>query len=203
MIECVLFDLDGVLVDACDWHYESLNNALIKFGYNPIERSVHLQKFNGLPTHIKLNMLNIDSETSNKINKLKQEITLEIIECNANIMNEKIELHKFLKKQNIKIGCVTNSIKKTAEKMLHATGQLEYMDIIISNEDVLKNKPDPECYNLAVKKLKVNQLKTICVEDSEKGIQAAISSIVKHLIIVKNTKEVNLTNIKSYLESIQ
>ena len=60
MIECVLFDLDGVLVDACDWHYESLNNALIKFGYNPIERSVHLQKFNGLPTHIKLNMLNID-----------------------------------------------------------------------------------------------------------------------------------------------
>ena len=58
-IECILFDLDGVLVDACDWHYEALNSSLISFGFSPITREEHLHKYNGLPTKIKLEMLNI------------------------------------------------------------------------------------------------------------------------------------------------
>ena len=68
MIEAILFDLDGVLVDACDWHYESLNSALISSGYNPISREDHIEKFNGLPTKVKLSMLGIPDSESKKIN---------------------------------------------------------------------------------------------------------------------------------------
>jgi len=198
MIQAVLFDLDGVLVDACDWHYEALNSALRASGHVSISRDTHLTTFNGLPTHVKLEMLGITGEESKKINRLKQDLTLETIKSSAKIMEEKVKLHKFLKDQGIKIGCVTNSIRETAEEMLRVTGQLEYMDIVITNEDVTKNKPHPDCYNLAIERLKVDPSHVLCVEDSEKGIQAAKTSLAKHLLIVKDTTEVHLNRVTDY-----
>lgn len=55
-IKAVLFDMDGVLVEAKDWHYEALNRALDVFGL-PISRSEHLSQYDGLPTRTKLKML--------------------------------------------------------------------------------------------------------------------------------------------------
>jgi beta-phosphoglucomutase-like phosphatase (HAD superfamily) len=100
--KAVLFDLDGVLVDACDWHYHALNEALVLTGNSVISREDHETKYNGLPTHIKLEMLGYKKDIE-KINKIKQNLTLKIIEKHANIMQEKIELHKYLKSQGIKI----------------------------------------------------------------------------------------------------
>jgi beta-phosphoglucomutase len=101
-------------------------------------------------------MLGITGEESKKINRLKQDFTLETIKTNAKLMEEKIQLHKFLKSHGVKIACVTNSIRETAEEMLRVTGQLEYMDIVVANEDVVKNKPHPDCYNFAIEKLKAD-----------------------------------------------
>jgi len=202
VIKCILFDLDGVLVDACDWHYEALNAALISSGYNPISRTDHIEKFNGLPTKVKLSMLDIPESKLAKINQLKQKHTIDIITNTATVMQEKIELHEYLKSKNIKIGCVTNSIKETTEHMLKYTGQFKYMDIIITNEDVQKNKPYPDCYNLAIHQLKINPENVMCVEDSEKGIQAARSSLAGHLFVVKDTHDVNIHNIVKAMEDI-
>ena len=55
-IKAVLFDMDGVLVEAKDWHYEAFNKALDVFGL-PISRSEHLSLYDGLPTRKKLEML--------------------------------------------------------------------------------------------------------------------------------------------------
>lgn len=194
MIEAVLFDLDGVLVDACDWHYESLNLALEQTGYAPISREDHLTKYNGLPTKVKLDMMSIVGDDSKKVWDLKQSLTNEIIKKSAVNMPEKKELHEYLKSKGIKVACVTNSIRQTAEAMLRSTGQLEYMDLLISNEDVSKNKPYPDCYNKAIKDLGVTPYMCVCVEDSEKGIEAAIASIAGSMWVVKNTTEVTKEN---------
>lgn len=199
MIDCVLFDLDGVLVDACEWHYDALNEALASLGYSKISKDDHITTFNGLPTKVKLEMLGIDNKNATAINNLKQKITLDIIKNNAKPMDEKIELHIFLKSKNIKIGCVTNSIRETAEEMLRSTGQLDYMDVIVTNEDVVKNKPYPDCYNYAIKKLGVEPQNVLCVEDSDKGIQSVLSSLAGHLCVVKDTTEVNIDTISSEL----
>jgi beta-phosphoglucomutase len=53
MIKAVVFDMDGVLIEAKDWHYEALNRALKLFGYE-ISRYEHLTTFDGLPTRRKL-----------------------------------------------------------------------------------------------------------------------------------------------------
>ena len=57
MNKAVLFDLDGVLVDACDWHYEALNRALKQVSNYEISREDHTTTYNGLPTKRKLQML--------------------------------------------------------------------------------------------------------------------------------------------------
>lgn len=201
MIDAVLFDLDGVLVDACEWHYEALNSALLSFGINPINREDHETKYNGLPTKVKLNHLNIHGELAESINQKKQELTLDIIRSNAILMPEKVKLLSFLKNNGIKIACVTNSIQETASAMLSSTGQLEFIDLLVSNEMVTRNKPYPDCYNLAIQNLGVNPINCICVEDSQKGIEAATSSIAGHLWVVKEPSEVTLENYIKRMEN--
>lgn len=198
-IKCVLFDLDGVLVDACDWHYEALNIALVLNKKLPITREDHEKTFNGLPTKIKLDLLGISSKEGEEINKQKQKHTIDIIRSCATIMPEKIELLSYLKDNGIKVACVTNSIRETTEAMLSATGQIHLFDIIITNEDVKRNKPNPDCYNYAIHILEVDPSKCLCVEDSPKGIQAAKSSIAGHLWAVKNSTVVTLENYLKFI----
>jgi HAD superfamily hydrolase (TIGR01509 family) len=199
-IKLVLFDLDGVLVDACDWHYEALNRALISYEYTPISREDHETTFNGLPTKVKLNMLGISDSIGEEINNLKQQYTMDIIENNASIMQEKIELHKYLKSSGIEIACVTNSIEETAKKMLIGTGQFEYIDLLVSNEKVKRNKPYPDCYNYAINTMEVDPSLCLCVEDSDKGIAAAVASIAEHLWVVSDTTKVTKENYMKFME---
>lgn len=197
--EAVMFDLDGVLVDACEWHYEALNMALRKtIGYE-ISREDHETKYNGLPTNVKLRMLKIDDQTSSRINTMKQMFTVDIISERAKVMPEKIELHQYLKSIGVKIACVTNSIAATARMMLEKTGQIEYMNLIVSNEDVRNNKPSPDCYNYAIEKLKIDPNKSMCVEDSPKGIEAALNSRVNTLWRVRNPREVTLESYRRFV----
>ena len=56
MIRAVIFDMDGVLIDAKEWHYNALNQSLSLFGYS-ISLEDHLTTYDGLPTKKKLEML--------------------------------------------------------------------------------------------------------------------------------------------------
>ena len=56
MIRGVVFDMDGVLIDAREWHFEALNDALRMFGFE-ISLENHLTTFDGLPTKRKLDLL--------------------------------------------------------------------------------------------------------------------------------------------------
>jgi len=174
MIKAILYDLDGVLVDATEWHYESLNIALKEVAGFIIERNEHISTFNGIPTKKKMEILNEQNRLSlnlfQEVWDKKQEKTKEVIERSASIDQNKIRLHNNTK--NMKKACITNSIRETAMLMLEKTGQLEFMDFVISNEDVTEPKPSPEGYNLAMKRLKLEPHECMIVEDAPKGIEA-------------------------------
>ena len=196
MIKAILYDLDGVLVDATEWHYESLNNALQEVAGFIINRDEHIKTFNGLPTMSKMEILNNQGRLSKDkfdiVWEKKQEKTFEVIEKTSTIDSNKIRLHQHTK--NLMKVCVTNSIRKSALLMLEKTGQLEFMDFVISNEDVSLPKPSPEGYNIAIKKLNVAPKECIIIEDSPKGIEAAIQSKA-HVYEVSGYNEVTLENI--------
>jgi HAD superfamily hydrolase (TIGR01509 family) len=194
-IRLVIFDMDGVLVDACEWHKISLNMVLKEVYNFEISDKEHYEKYNGLPTRVKLNMLADEGKIQNnnleRIEKLKQIYTIEAIKKNAILREEKIELINFLKLNNIKVACYTNSIRMTAELMLEKTGILNSIDLLITNQEVKKPKPDPEGYNLILNILKISNNETIIIEDSPKGIKAAESSKCK-VIVVNNVDDVNI-----------
>jgi HAD superfamily hydrolase (TIGR01509 family) len=180
MIKAILYDLDGVLVDACDWHYESLNLALKRVANYEISRQKHLDTFNGIPTKRKLEILKemkvLREDQFDKVWKLKQEYTIDVIKQKAHFDGYKIKLHKYTKGIGIVSACVTNSIAKTASLMLEYTGQLSYMEFVVSNEDVKESKPSPMPYIYATHKLGLMAKDILVVEDSPKGIESAYAS---------------------------
>ncbi len=177
MIRALLMDLDGVLVDACEWHYIAFNMALKQVANDEIAVEEHYTTFNGLPTKKKIEMLieqgRLRPEDAAQVWTLKQDLTKEAIEGNAVYDHDKIQLHKDTYVMGIRTVCVTNSITDTATLMLDKTGQLPYMHFLITNEMVTNPKPHPEGYIRAMIKLGIMPDECIIVEDSDKGLAAA------------------------------
>ena len=69
-IKAVIFDMDGVLVDAKEWHYNALNRALNLFGQE-ISRYDHIVTYDGLPTSMKLQMLSMERGLPEDLKVLK------------------------------------------------------------------------------------------------------------------------------------
>jgi beta-phosphoglucomutase len=181
-IKAVLFDMDGVLIDAREWHYEALNEVLRIFGYE-ITRAMHEDRFDGLSTSKKLEMLTkevgLPRHIHEMINRIKQDRTLRIAasNCFPNIAHQ--VLISKLKKKGFKVGVVTNSIRQTTEFMLTYAGLFELLDVVVTNQDIDKPKPHPDGYQFAMQKLDVLPSETIVVEDSPYGIAAGKASGAK------------------------
>jgi len=175
-IKAVLFDLDGVLVDATEWHYEALNRALGLFGYT-ISRYEHLTTYNGLPTRKKLEMLSVEKGLPrglhNILNKIKQKYTREEILKRCTPVFEKEFMMHQLKRDGYKLACCSNSIRESVVLMLQGSGILDLFDFIMSNEDVKNPKPDPEMYLESFRQLQLTPLECVIVEDAGHGIEAA------------------------------
>ena len=177
--KAVVFDMDGVLIDARDWHYRALNRGLQIFG-TEISYEEHINRFNGLPTRVKLSMLveegRIPELAKDYIEAVKQSWTLREA---ANSCFPKIEhliLFGILKSAGLKLGVATNSIRETSTAMLGYAGLLSQLDVLVTNEDVLKPKPNPDIYTLAAQRLGVEPRECLVVEDHEYGIEAAESA---------------------------
>lgn len=202
MNKLVVFDLDGVLVDACEWHRAALNQALKEICDYEISLEDHYSTFNGIPTKVKLQKLTkmgvLREADHQKVYDRKQKVTIETIEKSAVYRREKVEMIHELRLRGYHIACFTNSIRQTAILMLDKTGVLEHLDYLVTNEDVENSKPSPEGYLFLVQKFNVDKKNVIIVEDSPKGIAAAKASGC-NVIEVENADDVNINLFKEYL----
>jgi HAD superfamily hydrolase (TIGR01509 family) len=204
-IKAVIFDMDGVLIDAKEWHYQSLNRALSIFG-TEISRYDHLVTFDGLPTKKKLEMLSIEGgfprSLHNFVNDLKQQYTMEIVYTTCKpVFQQQYALAK-LKSDGYNLAVCSNSIRKTVEIMMEKSALIEYLDFFLSNQDVKQGKPNPEIYNLAISKLKLEAKECLIVEDNEHGIKAAVAAGA-HILKVESTHDVHYENIISRIKEIE
>ncbi|AJC90223.1 HAD family hydrolase [Campylobacter subantarcticus] len=204
-IKAILFDMDGVLIEAKDWHYEALNKALKLFGME-ISRIEHLTTFDGLPTKDKLKMLSLEKGLPvglhGFINELKQQYTMDLVHslCKPRFHHE-YALSK-LKESGYKMAVCSNSIRNTIEIMMQKASLDVYLDFYISNEDVKKGKPDPEMYNKAIERMNLHPKECMIVEDNENGIKAAKASGA-NVMIVGEIIEVNYENILKHIDNFQ
>lgn len=178
MIRVIMFDLDGVLVNAQEWHYKALNRALQDVCKYEIEAEDHIENFDGLPTLVKLGKLEsrgiVEQSQYDTIFNLKQHYTMNLIkeQCRPDIAktNMLYQLSEYKK------ACITNSIYKTAYEMLVLAGLNYYLDYVQGNEATPFPKPNPSPYLHAMAKMGVRPGEVLIVEDSDKGYESGVKS---------------------------
>jgi len=202
MIKLIIFDLDGVLVEAKGIHFDALNRALGKYA---IDWNEHLSIYDGLKTTQKLQMLTerkgLPESSHESVWEAKQYWTLQMLkELKPNQTLQSVM--SALSEEGYKLAVCSNSIRKTVLTVLSKLGIIEYMDLIISNEDVKNSKPHPEMYWKAISVMSCLPEETLIVEDSPYGLLAA-SRAKAHILRVANSKEVTYTNILNKLIEIE
>jgi len=201
-IKAILFDLDGVLVNMPDGHYEALNKALSLFGAT-IGKDEHHSYFNGLPTIKKIEELEkqkrLPGGLKEVINSIKQKYTKEIIQKYCTPDYSKIILLKELKNKGYLLACCSNSIRETLHLMLKSANIFELFDIVVGNDEVQNPKPHPEIYLSTFEKLGVKPEECIIVEDAPNGIASAKASGAR-VIEVRGIEDVNLALFEEILD---
>ena len=202
MIKLVIFDLDGVLVEAKNIHFEAFNKAL---GEYAISWDEHLSIYDGLKTNQKLDMLHerkgLPKEYFTNIWNDKQKYTLEAL---ANLKKDE-NLYSTIQNLSLdgyKLAVCSNSIRKTVLTVLSKLGIIEFFDLILSNEDVKNSKPHPEIYWKAISEMSCLPEETLIVEDSPYGLLSASRS-KSHILRVGSPKEVTYINIKNKINTIK
>ena len=206
MIKVIIFDLDGVLVEARPIHYEALNRALSSIGEEfVISKEEHLASYDGLPTRKKLIKLTeekgLPEEYHDKIWRMKQQCTSEVIEDMV-WPEDHVEIADAilrLKDNGYKIYCASNSIKSSMDLMLSCAGYIDLVDKWFSNEDVLYPKPHSEIYLTCMVDAHVNPKECLIVEDSHIGRKAAHES-GGHVMGVSGLPDVTYGNILREIE---
>lgn len=200
-ILAVVFDMDGVLIDARDWHFRALNEALAIFDVE-IAFGEHVDRFDGLPTSVKLKMLTDEGRLPHHVhgivNAVKQERTLREAASLCFPRVEHLLLISWLKKNNFKVGVATNSIRHTSQTMLGFAGILDSLDVLVTNEDIDSAKPSPDIYMLASSLLGLSPKNVLVIEDHDYGVQAATSAGCR-VVRVKGVEEVTITLIENTL----
>lgn len=184
--EAVLFDLDGTLIDSMPLHNQAWIEVLSELGH--VMTDEILTQYMGIPNAQAVRIFNerfgwkLDPaevthlKESRFLKKLKD---VKLIE--ATVLAAKENFGK------VPMAIVTGSAKKPAEELIQMLDIEKYFSLMITAEDTLKHKPDPEPFLAAAKKLGVDPKKCLVFEDGEMGIQAAHSAGMSVIKVERDT----------------
>jgi beta-phosphoglucomutase len=192
MVKGVIFDLDGVLVDTENLHFDCLNEAL-SF-YNLKINKIDYEKLSGVGTLTRLKMLlpNADRDTLRQAYELKGKLTIQHSK-NIPLSDGALELINYLKSKGIKLALASNARKDFVAFILSNLNLDKYFDFVISADSITTSKPNPEIFTISMTQLGVSPEETVIFEDSIAGLQAAFASGA-HVIAVTEKQPLSLDN---------
>ena len=177
MIDTVLFDFDGTIIDTNDLIITTFLHVLEGKTAAPFTRE-HILPYMGQPLVDQLKLFSGQEEV--------EELVAAYREYNLSVHDEMIrefphvrEVLYLMHSKGIKLGIVTNKMKLTTDKGLRYFGLEHLMDAVITMNEVTVGKPDPQGVKLAVELLKADPKKTLMVGDSQYDLQAAQRAGVK------------------------
>jgi HAD superfamily hydrolase (TIGR01509 family) len=131
---------------------------------------------------------------------MKQKYTVDMVRQRCHPVFQHQYALSQLKAAGYKLAVCSNSIRQSVELMMQRAGLDRFLDVMLSNEDVSKSKPDPEIYLTAMAKLGLAPEQCIIVEDNEHGIRAARASGA-HVLVVGNPDDVTYERLSTAIES--
>ena len=204
MIDTIIFDLDGVLINSKNIHFEALNKALIENNIKyQINYEDHLKTFDGLPTSRKLEILNklklVPKKLNKKIKLNKNLITRKLLNENLKFDKKIFVLFQKLSKK-FKLGIATNAIEETLEISIKKLKIKKFLKFSISTEKLKNSKPHPEIYLRSIVNLNSKPKNTLILEDSYNGRIAAKEAGAR-LMPIKSLADVTYKNIINFIEN--
>jgi len=204
MIDTIIFDLDGVLINSKNIHFESLNRAL---SHNKLKYQIsyedHLKSFDGLPTSKKLEILNkkklVPKRLNKKIKLKKDQLTRKLLKENLTFDKKIYSLFQKLSKK-YKIGIATNAIEETLQIAIKKLRIGKFVKFSISTENIKNSKPHPEIYLRSIVSLNSKPKNTLVLEDSHNGRISAKEAGTR-LMPIKSLEDVTYKNITNFIEN--
>lgn len=179
-LKLIICDLDGVLVESKELHYDALNQAIGEVAgvEYVINRTEHESIYDGLSTNQKLRLMSIHKNLPLELHKpiwlRKQAITDCLVKEQLRPNTDVLASICALKQAGYPVAVASNCIKSSVHGILDSIGVLDLIDAYFSNEDVSKPKPDPDIYIKACNVFGVEPDEALVVEDSPKGFEACI-----------------------------
>jgi HAD superfamily hydrolase (TIGR01509 family) len=161
----ILFDMDGVLVDSLDSWWNALNSALKKFKHKELTRDEFVETYWGHDLRANLKRLNLNPQVAMFCN-ITYGDHLDHIKIYPDTKQTLKQLASYRK------AIITNTPTDCARQILGKFDIVQYFEAIITSDDVLKAKPDPEIVFKACKRLGVDSKTVILVGDTESDVKA-------------------------------
>jgi beta-phosphoglucomutase len=192
MLKAVIFDFDGVVADSEFLHYKTFNGAIS--GYNiSIDKDEYYATYLGYSDSdcidaISENFkLNLTPEQKSEIMDAKEKLFDELAANENFIIDGVAEFVSMLKASGIRMAICSGSLRAEIEMMLGMSDFADAFELIVGADDVVKGKPDPEPYLLALSRLQHGQKKTahttelkacecVVIEDSHWGLESATAA---------------------------
>ncbi len=204
MIKSIFWDNDGILVDTEKLYYKATKLTFEKIGID-LTDEMYVQYFlkQSHGTWHLAKELGYNEETITQLRRDRNQLYSRLLETEIEI----IEGAEFVLKElygKVKMGIVTSSRKDHFEIIHNQTGFLKYFDFVITSEDVKNTKPDPEPYLKALQVSGIKREDCIVVEDSERGLKAALQAGLRCYIIPTHlTLDSDFTGAEKVLNNIK
>jgi beta-phosphoglucomutase len=195
----IIFDMDGVLVDAMPFHAEAMGRAIKEITNHEIDKK-NIFLLEGMPSSdlvkeiFKRENINKkidvddDDDLAKQIGSRKEQIFKQI--QNAKGIDGAKQLLEDLT-SNCGKSCikavVSGAAREEVEAILDKNIETTYFDFIITGDDIEKGKPNPAPFLIALNKMNLPTSQVIVVENSPLGVEAANKAGLECIITLNNT----------------
>lgn len=170
----VIFDMDGVLVDSYQPHFESwrllgreqgheISEPEFAATFGRTSRDIIAMLFGG----------NKRVEEIRRLDERKEAIYRDLIRGRVPIMDGAPELLKALRAAGARLAVGSSGPVENVELVLEALGDAATFDAVVTGADVTRGKPDPQVFQLAAERLGIPPERCTVVEDAPAGVEAA------------------------------
>jgi beta-phosphoglucomutase family hydrolase len=170
--KALIFDLDGTIANTMPNHFISWRKAVLPYGIN-FDAALFMQ-LTGMPrtaTIEKLNEMFGTKMNPDIVGKVKEDHFKTLVHLTEEIEVVTDVIRKYHTILPMSIG--TGSTKKGAQKTLEVIGLGNYFEIIITADDILKHKPNPETFLKCAELMGVKPQDCVVFEDGILGMNAA------------------------------